>query len=153
MKYRPVTKILVSLAMGDSPVRIGTLASVKRSIYFEYDRSFLESGIEISPFRLPLKAGKFQAKPDPFDDILRATLTLTRNMKEVEKMFRLASFNVFAMNRDDHAKNFTFLMDENGGWRVNPAYDLTYSRGPGGEQSTVYASKNRFYSLATETES
>ena len=346
MKYRPVTKIIVSLAIGPTPVRVGTLATVKRSIYFEYDSSFLESGIEISPFRLPLKAGTFQAKPEPFEglfgvfndslpdgwgrllldrslkslgisavelgpldrlthvgsngmgallfepdasekitkgkfldlaqlaeessmvvageteevfqtllelsgssagarpkvmvgvspnkeqlvhgqqelpdkydhwmikfgsrgdpndigaiefayslmarnagleimpthlfatkngggyfgvkrfdrqnghrihmhslsgmihsdhrmpsldyeDILRATLTLTRNMQEVEKMFRLATFNVLAKNRDDHAKNFAFLMAAKENWRTSPAYDLTYSRGPGGEQSTM----------------
>ena len=53
MKYRPVTKIIVSLAIGPSPVRVGT------------------------------------------------------------------------------------LMDAKGGWRASPAYDLTYSRGPGGEQSTM----------------
>jgi len=69
MKYRPVTKIIVSLAMGPSLVRVGTLATVKRSIYFEYEPSFLESGIEISPFRLPLKAGTFQAKPEPFEGL------------------------------------------------------------------------------------
>lgn len=352
MKYRPVTKIIVSLAMGNSPVRIGTLATVRRAIYFEYEPSFLVSGIEISPFRLPLKAGTFQAKPEPFEglfgvfndslpdgwgrllldrslkglgispedltpldrlthvgsngmgallfepdasekvtkgkfldlaqlaeettkviageteevfqellelsgasagarpkvmvgvspnreqlvhgqqelpinfehwmikfgsrgdpsdigaiefayslmarnagvdvmptylfaakkgggyfgvqrfdrhgghrihmhslsgmihadhrmpsldyeDILRATLTLTRNMQEVEMMFRLAAFNVLAKNRDDHAKNFAFLMDAKGGWRVSPAYDLTYSRGPGGEQSTMVMGEGR----------
>ncbi len=352
MKYRPVTKILVSLARGPFPITVGTLATVNRSIYFQYERSFLDSSIEISPFKLPLKAGTFQAKPDPFDglfgvfndslpdgwgrllldrslkshgispedlspldrlthvgssgmgalifepdvservthgkfldltrlaeetdrvvageteevfqellelsgssagarpkvmvgvssdkeqlvhgqqelpenfehwlikfgsrgdpndigaiefaysvmareaglevmpthlfkakrgkgyfgvkrfdrdggnrihmhslsgmlhsdhrmpsldyeDILRATLTLTRNMKEVEKMFRIATFNVLAKNRDDHAKNFAFLMDESGGWRVSPAYDLTYSRGPGGEQSTMVMGEGR----------
>ena len=346
MKYRPVTKIIVSLALGQATVRVGTLATIKRAIYFEYEPSFIDSGIELSPFRLPLKAGTFQAKPEPFDglfgvfndslpdgwgrllldrslkghgvspedlspldrlthvgsngmgallfepdasekvtkgkfldlaklaeetskviageteevfeellelsgssagarpkvmvgvspnkeqivhgqqelpinfehwlikfgsrgdpsdigaiefayslmarkagldvmpthlfmakkgrgyfgvqrfdrqdghrvhmhslsglihadhrmpsldyeDILRATLTLTRNMQEVEKMFRLAVFNVLAKNRDDHAKNFAFLMDSKGGWRTSPAYDLTYSRGPGGEQSTM----------------
>jgi serine/threonine-protein kinase HipA len=352
MKYRPVTKIIVSLANGQATVRVGTLATVKRAIYFEYEPSLIESGIELSPFRLPLKAGTFQAKPEPFDglfgvfndslpdgwgrllldrslkshgvspeelspldrlshvgsngmgallfepdvseevtkdkfldlaklaeetnkvmageteevfeellelsgssagarpkvmvgvssnkeqlvhgqqdlpinyehwlikfgsrgdpsdigaiefayslmarragldlmpthlfmakkgggyfgvqrfdrqngyrihmhslsglihadhrmpsldyeDILRATLTLTRNMQEVEKMFRLAAFNVFAKNRDDHAKNFAFLMDSNGGWRTSPAYDLTYSRGPGGEQSTMVMGEGR----------
>lgn len=58
-------------------------------------------------------------------------------------MFRLATFNVLAKNRDDHAKNFAFLMDSNGGWRTSPAYDLTYSRGPGGEQSTMVIGEGR----------
>lgn len=62
---------------------------------------------------------------------------MTRDIRHGEKMFRLAVFNVLAHNRDDHAKNFNFLMDEKGQWRLSPAYDLTFSSGPGGEQSTM----------------
>lgn len=69
--------------------------------------------------------------------LLGLTLRLTRDVREVEKMFRLAVFNVLAHNRDDHAKNFSFLMDAGGEWRLAPAYDLTFSSGPGGEQSTT----------------
>jgi serine/threonine-protein kinase HipA len=72
-----------------------------------------------------------------YEQIMRATLALTRNVQELEKILRLAAFNVFAHNRDDHAKNFSFLMDEKGNWRVAPAYDLTFSGGPGGEHSTT----------------
>ncbi len=72
-----------------------------------------------------------------YEQIMRATLTLTRNVKELEKILRLAAFNVFAHNRDDHAKNFSFLMAEKGNWRIAPAYDLTFSGGPGGEHSTT----------------
>ena len=36
-------------------------------------------------------------------------------------------FNVLACNRDDHVKNFSFLMDQDGRWRLSPAYDLTFS--------------------------
>jgi len=45
-------------------------------------------------------------------------------------------FNVFAHNRDDHAKNFSFLYDE-GKWQVSPAYDLVYNTGFNGEHSTM----------------
>jgi serine/threonine-protein kinase HipA len=68
---------------------------------------------------------------------MRATLLLTRNVQELEKILRLAAFNVFAHNRDDHSKNFSFLMNEKGSWSVAPAYDLTFSGGPGGEHSTT----------------
>lgn len=40
-------------------------------------------------------------------------------------------------NRDDHAKNFSFLMNESGEWERSPSYDITFSNGPGGEQSTT----------------
>lgn len=36
-------------------------------------------------------------------------------------------FNVMAVNNDDHAKNFAFLMDKDGKWRLSPAYDVTYN--------------------------
>ncbi|MBU1288760.1 MAG: type II toxin-antitoxin system HipA family toxin [Alphaproteobacteria bacterium] len=72
-----------------------------------------------------------------YEDLMALTMRLTRDIREAEKMFRLAAFNVLAHNRDDHAKNFTFLMDEGGNWRLSPAYDLTFSAGPGGEQTTM----------------
>lgn len=78
-----------------------------------------------------------------YEQIMRATLSLTRNMRELEKILALASFNVFAHNRDDHAKNFSFLMDEKGNWNVAPAYDLTFSGGPGGEHSTTIMGEGR----------
>jgi len=72
-----------------------------------------------------------------YESVLRATFLLTKNINEVEKMFRLAAFNVLAHNRDDHAKNFAYLMLPDGTWQASPAYDLTFSSGPGGEQSTT----------------
>lgn len=52
-------------------------------------------------------------------------------------MYRLMCFNVYAHNRDDHSKNFTFLYDDDKGvWKLSPAYDLTYSNSLGGEHAT-----------------
>ena len=52
-------------------------------------------------------------------------------------MFRRMCFNVFAHNRDDHGKNFTFLYDDRGDkWHLSPAYDLTYSNTYFGEHTT-----------------
>ena len=53
-------------------------------------------------------------------------------------MFRLACFNLFTHNRDDHAKNFSYILDENNHWRLSHAYDLTFSYGPGEQHSTTY---------------
>jgi len=72
-----------------------------------------------------------------YQDLIELTTLLTRDVRETEKMFRLAVFNVLAHNRDDHSKNFSYLMDEHGDWSLSPAYDLTFSSGPGGEQSTM----------------
>ena len=72
-----------------------------------------------------------------YQDLIELTTLLTRDVRETEKMFRLAAFNVLAHNRDDHSKNFSYLMNERGDWSLSPAYDLTFSSGPGGEQSTM----------------
>ncbi|MEI8366498.1 MAG: type II toxin-antitoxin system HipA family toxin [Parachlamydiaceae bacterium] len=72
-----------------------------------------------------------------YEAILKVTYFLTKNIGESEKQFRNSAFNVFAYNRDDHAKNFSFLMDKQGVWSVSPAYDLIFSNGPGGEHCTT----------------
>lgn len=71
-----------------------------------------------------------------YNTLMQLTLALTRDYSEVEKMYRLMCFNVFAHNRDDHSNNFSFLYDEKQGWRLSPAYDLTYSSSLGGEHAT-----------------
>ena len=77
-----------------------------------------------------------------YNDLMTATLELTRDFREVEKMFRLMCFNVFSHNRDDHSKNFSFLYDD-GKWSVAPAYDLVYSAGMGGEHATMIDGEGR----------
>lgn len=72
-----------------------------------------------------------------YEDIIGLTSGLTGDARDVEGMFRLAVFNVLSHNRDDHGKNFSFLMNDLGEWRLSPAYDLTFSSGPNGHQSTM----------------
>lgn len=72
-----------------------------------------------------------------YESIMKATLYLTKDIRQCEIQFRNAVFNVLSHNRDDHSKNFSFLMDAQGNWTVSPAYDLTFSSGPSGEHSTM----------------
>ena len=41
-------------------------------------------------------------------------------------------FNVVVRNQDDHTKNISFLMGEDGIWRLSPAYDMGYAYNPKG---------------------
>ena len=73
-----------------------------------------------------------------YNDLMKITKQLTKDFDEIEKLYRLMCFNVFAHNRDDHSKNFTFIYDESKvRWRLSPAYDLTYSYSIGGEHATM----------------
>lgn len=78
-----------------------------------------------------------------YEVLVALTGMLTRDVREVEKLYQLAAFNVLAHNRDDHSKNFSYLMDSQGGWKLSPAYDLTFSSGPRGEQSTMVMGEGR----------
>ena len=72
-----------------------------------------------------------------YESILKAAMALTRSMPDVETLYRQAIFNVLAHNRDDHAKNMSFLMEPDGEWHAAPAYDLVFSAGPAGEHCTT----------------
>jgi len=78
-----------------------------------------------------------------YTEVLKVTQALTRNVGDVEQAFAVMVFNVLAKNRDDHSKNFSFLMDDKGKWCLSPAYDLTYSRGMNGEHTTSVAGEGR----------
>ncbi|HWS40243.1 MAG TPA: type II toxin-antitoxin system HipA family toxin [Arenimonas sp.] len=50
-----------------------------------------------------------------------------------EQAFRRMVFNVMSRNCDDHTKNISFLLKENGAWELAPAYDITFAHNPKGE--------------------
>ena len=73
-----------------------------------------------------------------YNTLMKLTLELTRNYQDIEQLFRLMCFNVFAHNRDDHSKNFSFLFNyTKKEWHLSPAYDLTYSFSFNGEHATT----------------
>ncbi|MCG7392892.1 type II toxin-antitoxin system HipA family toxin [Microvirga sp. ACRRW] len=78
-----------------------------------------------------------------YEQLHKLTFLMTRDSSEVLRMFRHMVFNVYARNRDDHAKNHAFLMKGDGRWTLSPAYDLTFSSGPGGEHSADVAGEGK----------
>lgn len=68
-----------------------------------------------------------------YDTFIRSTGHITQNdMSAVKQAFACALFNVIFNNRDDHTKNFSYLLNEHREWKLAPAYDLTYNEGPSG---------------------
>ncbi len=80
-----------------------------------------------------------------YHSLMKLTKIITNDNKEdIENMYRRMCFNVFAHNRDDHSKNFTFLYDDiNDSWRLSPAYDLTFSNTYYGEHTTMVDGNGR----------
>jgi serine/threonine-protein kinase HipA len=75
--------------------------------------------------------------------LVESALKLTGDCFQAQKMYRLAVFNVLAHHRADHPGNFSFLMNQDGKWKMAPAYGLTYSSGPGGEHCTAVLGETR----------
>lgn len=63
-----------------------------------------------------------------YDDYFRVIRAVTGSQEEINIGFRQMVFNVLSHNHDDHTKNFSFRMDDKGGWSLAPSYDLTYNQ-------------------------
>lgn len=67
-----------------------------------------------------------------YTNFLRATQFCCNDVREKAIAFERIVFNVVFNNRDDHPKNFAYLMSSSGQWKLAPAYDVTFCEGPGG---------------------
>ena len=113
------------------------------SQYFDLDQELSAFAVErfdrLDGMRMPMHTAAGAAHADyripqlDYVALLRLTQLMTRDIREVLQAFERCAFNVVFNNRDDHSKNFSFLMGKDGRWRFSPAYDLTFSEGPNGE--------------------
>ena len=76
-----------------------------------------------------------------YENLLKLTWILTKSYTDVMEMVRRMVFNVKSGNKDDHSKNFSFLLNEKNQWQLAPAYDLTPSAGINGEQTCMVNGK------------
>lgn len=67
-----------------------------------------------------------------YTQYFNAIRSLGMGESELVEAFRRMVFNVIALNRDDHTKNFAFLLPKDGAWRLAPAYDITHAFNPRG---------------------
>jgi serine/threonine-protein kinase HipA len=74
-----------------------------------------------------------------YGHLMDASFRLEKNVSAYDTILRLAAFNLYANNRDDHSKNFSFLMNDSGKWKFAPVYDLTFSTSSFGSHSTSFA--------------
>ncbi len=61
-----------------------------------------------------------------YEDLVATCRELSLRESEIEQIFARMVFNVMANNTDDHNKNFSFMLKENGKWQLSPAYDITF---------------------------
>jgi serine/threonine-protein kinase HipA len=80
---------------------------------FEYEPSFLANNWDLAPLKMPI----FGADKQEYTN--------------AEQLYRRMVFNLMARNCDDYTKNFSFIMDKTGKWKLAPAFDVCHSYRPG----------------------
>ncbi len=81
----------------------------------------------------------FRIPGNEYSLLFRLCAALLRDESAKRELFLRACLNVLMHNRDDHLKNFSFLMDSEGRWSLAPFYDFTFCEGPGGWQTLSVA--------------
>lgn len=74
-----------------------------------------------------------------YEELFETMRELGLTYPEAQELYRRMVFNVLAKNCDDHAKNFAFLMDKSGQWRLSPAYDVCHAYRPGSDWVSQHA--------------
>ena len=74
-----------------------------------------------------------------YEQLFQCMRELKLTYADATQMFRRMVFNVIARNCDDHTKNFSFLLKQEGKWQLAPAYDLCHAFRPGSEWVSQHA--------------
>ena len=110
------------------------LLQEKESCHFmtrRFDR--MENGEKIHVQTLAGLAHYDRDQRHSYEEIFRIMRQMNLPYPSQEELYRRMVFNVMGRNHDDHSKNFSFLMDRQGKWKLSPAYDLCYSYTLGGK--------------------
>jgi len=80
-----------------------------------------------------------------YENLLVMTQQLTKDMSQVQDMYKRMVLNIVGANCDDHLKNTSFSMSKNGTWSLSPIYDVVYNTGPAtfGEHFLSINKKNK----------
>lgn len=69
---------------------------------------------------------------ESYEQLISVCRKLRLPETDCREIFRRMVFNILSNNTDDHNKNFSFIMNEDGSWCLAPAYDITYIIDRGG---------------------
>lgn len=79
-----------------------------------------------------------QPRTYAYEQVFQVMRLLKLPYPDMEQFFRRIVFNVLSKNQDDHTKNISFLMDDQGEWRLAPAYDITYAFNPASKWTSMH---------------
>ena len=113
--------------------------------YFKTERFDRKNGEKIFTITFAaLLEADFRAPSCDYETYFKLTRALTKDATfDKEQLYRIMAFNIASHNQDDHTKNFSFIHTDQQGWKLAPAYDITYSDTYWGEHTTSVNGKGK----------
>jgi serine/threonine-protein kinase HipA len=68
-----------------------------------------------------------------YEQLFESMRRLRLPYEDAEQLYKRMVFNVVMRNCDDHTKNFSFVMNLSGNWRLAPAFDMCHAYRPGSD--------------------
>lgn len=96
-----------------------------------FDRIHGQGKIHVQSFCAMQHYDFTQVNSYSYEQLFQTMRMLRLPYFEAEQLFKRMVFNVMARNCDDHTKNFAFIMDKAGEWKLSPAFDLCHAYRPG----------------------
>ena len=136
---------LCAKACGILMTETGLIGSSVCDGYFKTERFDRDKDKKIFSITFAaLLEADFRSPSCDYETYMKLVRILTKdNSFDKEQLYKIMCFNVMTHNRDDHTKNFSFIYTESKGWRLAPAYDLTYSDTYWGEHTTSVRGKGK----------
>ena len=98
-----------------------------------FDREFGKGKIHVQSFCAMAHYDFNNITGYSYEQLFETMRSLLLPYSDAEQLYRRMVFNVVARNCDDHTKNFAFIMDKTGQWKLAPAFDVCHSYRPGSE--------------------
>ncbi len=129
-KEFPFTKVEMAYYLMAKDAGINMMPS--RLINIEGSQNFLTQRFDrVDGKRLHTQTlAAMSSLADTYEDLFVIGRKIKLSATAQAQQFRRMVFNVLAVNVDDHTKNFSFIMNEQGDWQLSPAYDLIFSADP-----------------------
>ncbi|MCS2613141.1 type II toxin-antitoxin system HipA family toxin [Bacteroides fragilis] len=108
------------------PMMTSYLVEGEQAAHFLTERFDRQNGKKVHVQTL----AAMQPDSDSYESLFDTACRIGILPAELKQLFLLTVMNVLGGNVDDHNKNFSFLMHDDGVWHIAPAYDFTFSVDP-----------------------
>ena len=112
----------------DLAIRAGITMMPSRLIEVEGVRHFLTERFDRRAGEKVFTQTLAAVNPEAYcyEDLFSTSRQLSIPQDELNELYLRMVFNILSNNTDDHAKNFSFIMEKDGSWHLSPAYDLCF---------------------------